>query len=1702
MPTITGSSGDDTLTGTDEDDIIRGGDGNDVINSLLGADQMYGEGGDDTFVFTTQRPYSLTLPLGRIDGGEGFDTLDLRGISEVWVIRDDHRLQITSQYYQLSGIEQILMGDRGYGVVLTNQTTGFTVRGGAGNDQMRGGSGIDRFYGAGGNDVLTGGSGDFLYGEDGADTLVGGRASLLSGGVGNDDLTFEESSTVDGGDGDDVFHIVPSTYVYTQGNPGRPAGTINGGAGVDTVFAAGGGNVSIGLMPGNSGFGATQSFYSGSTIAFVATSYSLTSIENVTLDVAAASTASVVGSDEANVLRLTAGFSPDGPLLTSAVLDGRGGNDTLIGGAYATRLLGGDGDDVMSGSATAYYDGGAGVDTVSFAALTTGVTVSLRDETITTVRDGVLETRRAFLSIENVTGTGQDDTVTNSNANNIIDGGAGLDTVVFASRWDQVTLTYEDGAVVVTGPEGRDVLRNVERLRFADGLSSIGPDGRFSAPGLTFIGTAGNDTLTGTDGDDTILGGDGNDIIDGRLGADRLFGEGGDDLFVFSAIQLSNQPFALGLFDGGAGFDTIDLRAVTPIAFVTSRTTPEAFRMTLGTQVFDVVGIERILTGDRRDILDFRDYTLDLTLELGGGDDIVQGGARSILNGGAGNDTLTGGLELHGGDGDDILTGGIRQFGGAGNDDMRGSALTQMDGGDGDDVFRIGYSLGANGTGSVVGGAGHNALFIALQTPFRGGITSFSVDLELGMFTTSNTTRDSTGTLFYTARTAISGIQDVQMEQGSLFGNGEANILRGAVEIDGRGGDDWIVGSAADNILRGGAGDDLIETGTGLDTVDGGEGNDTVSYAGLPVGITVSLAAGTASVAPQGFLELKDRLTGIENVVGSGFADFITGDAGANRLDGGAGNDSLSGGDGDDFLIGGSGDDTIDGGAGSDTAVFTGVRSAYQFSVDNGVVTVTGPDGRDVLRNVEFLQFSDSRLAVTPNGVQLLGGAGDDLFTWTSSSPFSSVDGGAGRDTLDFRGYVNSGGPQEVSFSRIVVGAASDTLQGERIASTPSGPRPPSTLFSAVNIERLVVGQTTVDLTGYVRDIEVETVSGLAVTTGAGNDRLIGSQNNDTLNGGAGTNFLYGGGGMDLAVFSYASSAASFMIESGLLVVVGAQSRDYLTSIETLQFTDLTISVSGVRVGTGGADALAGDAGVDFLWGGAGDDVLTGGAGDDILDGGAGRDIAVFGVASTAVTFTYENGAIVVTGTEGRDVLRGVETLRFSDRILDVGSDGRVVTTLNTVTGTAGPDVLVGTAGSDAIAGGAGDDVLTGRDGSDILNGGDGIDLATYSGVRRQYQVSSTQVSGGIETGIDTLMSIEGARFVDGTLTFDANSQAAQLMRLYDAALDRVADPGGFDGLLDRLERGETLLSLAQSFLASPEFQQRYGGLTNQQFIEQMYRFCLDREGDPQGIADWTARLNAGTSRGEMLVIFSESQEHRGLTAGTLNQGLWVADDEALQIARLYDASFNRLPDVGGLRTWVERLDGGMSLLDIASAFAGSAEFQQSFGTLTNRQFVEKMYLQSLDRLGDPLGIQGWVNALDSGMSRGQLLLIFSESAEHIALTAPLWWGGVQTQPYVSGAPTENGYVKGLDDVQILPGLVDGLSDDGFLHHGGPLALMLDDRSLDLAQGNGPDWSDGFHDLIPAVRSDPFVPNEGTAAETPIAILDDTPFDPAHDWIH
>lgn len=142
-------------------------------------------------------------------------------------------------------------------------------------------------------------------------------------------------------------------------------------------------------------------------------------------------------------------------------------------------------------------------------------------------------------------------------------------------------------------------------------------------------------------------------------------------------------------------------------------------------------------------------------------------------------------------------------------------------------------------------------------------------------------------------------------------------------------------------------------------TIWDGSGIDTLDFGGSNYAQRIDLNPGHFSDVQGGVGTLSIALgTIIENAVGGNGNDTILGNGVANQLFGNAG---------DDILTGGLGDDLLDGGTGNDRAVIAATFSSASLSVTGaGDIVVTSGDGRDTLRAIETIVFSDRSLATAP----------------------------------------------------------------------------------------------------------------------------------------------------------------------------------------------------------------------------------------------------------------------------------------------------------------------------------------------------------------------------------------------------------------------------------------------------------------------------------------------------------------------------------------------------------------------------------------------------------------------------------------------------------------------------------------------------------------------------------------------------------------
>ncbi len=296
--------------------------------------------------------------------------------------------------------------------ILTGTGLADVIQGLGGDDRLFGLGGADILRGGNENDLIDGGSGnDSLFGDSGSDTLLGGSGNdKLFGGTWSDTLA--------GGDGNDILDGGSSNDTLIVG---RGFDSYGGGLGVDTISFAAAVGIGSTIIFDDTGRGRAFVFTAPGVGSNVGT---LASIEIV---IGGAGRDTIAGS---NTFAYNQTFIGGGG---QDILLGGAGHDKLYGGADHDTLEGGSGNDIVDGGAgDDYLTGNAGADRLVggsgfdwiFYRQSTGVKVDLANSANNAGAEAVGDT---FSGIENVWGTGGNDTLSGDGANNILTGGGGSD---------------------------------------------------------------------------------------------------------------------------------------------------------------------------------------------------------------------------------------------------------------------------------------------------------------------------------------------------------------------------------------------------------------------------------------------------------------------------------------------------------------------------------------------------------------------------------------------------------------------------------------------------------------------------------------------------------------------------------------------------------------------------------------------------------------------------------------------------------------------------------------------------------------------------------------------------------------------------------------------------------------------------------------------------------------------------------------------------------------------------------------------------------------------------------------------------------------------------------------------------------------------------------------------------------------------------
>lgn len=732
-------------------------------------------------------------------------------------------------------------------------------------------------------------------------------------------------------------------------------------------------------------------------------------------------------------------------------------------------------------------------------------------------------------------------------------------------------------------------------------------------PPVVVNGTTAGEVLLGHPGEDLLYGGGGDDRLAGLGGADALFGGAGFDLADYAqasggiTANLENPAQNAGPNAAGDTYDGVEGLVGSSFA---DRLTGDAAANRLeggagNDAVSDGAGNDTVYGGDGDDTLiagagadqlfgnlgfDRVDYgTAPTALRL----DFAQ---PSASTGFAAGDILEGIEEVFGSAfGDTILGDGTDNqiYGAGGADYLYGrDGDDDLQGGSGDD--RLVGGLGADrlegGTGMdlAVYSTASAAVVADLMTPERNRGDEAAGDLYLGI-------------------EGVIGSAYHDRLHGETGGN----------QLYGLNGNDFLDGRAGNDQLYGGEGNDTLLGGADADLLQGDGGRDLVSYATAASGVTAHLAQPSRNRAEA----LGDSYSGIEDLLGSAWADVLTGNTLSNALSGGAGND---------LLAGGSGADRLYGGAGFDLASYAEARSAVLVDLSASWRNTQDAYG-DRFFAIEGLRGSSYNDTLTGNTAAnlLQGGSGNDSLFAASGN--DTLQGNSGSDYL-FGGTGSD---------RLEGGAGSDRLYGgsaQDLASYASASR-------AVTAHLADPRKNFGDAYGDTFD-SIEGLLGSAygdrLYAGTGAATLYGGGGNDTLSGATGADALYGGDGNDVL----SGKGGADHLDGG----AGYDWCDYSTSKAGVVADLLTPSASTGEAagdsfraveawrGSAFADRIYGDMVSNRLDGGAGNDRLHGRAGADLLEGGSGADTLIGGIgADQFILRRSSDGGDLVTDYNAAD---------------------------------------------------------------------------------------------------------------------------------------------------------------------------------------------------------------------------------------------------------------------------------------------------------------------------------------------------------------------------------------------------------------------------------------------------------------------------------
>ncbi len=400
-------------------------------------------------------------------------------------------------------------------------------------------------------------------------------------------------------------------------------------------------------------------------------------------------------------------------------------------------------------------------------------------------------------------------------------------------------------------------------------------------------------------------------------------------------------------------------------------------------------------------------------------------------------------------------------------------------------------------------------------------------------------------------------------------------------------------------------------------------------------------------------------------------------------------------------------------------------------------------------------------------------------------------------------------------------------------------------------------------------------------------------------------------------------------------------------------------------IGGSGNDVLLGNDLGDNLNGGAGDDTFFLGSGRDNIQGGSGRDTIFFQGVSSDYLLVGGSGGFSVqekANPNNIDFATGIEQLTFSDITINAAS----------------------------------------------LVGGTAPTLAhplqdVYAGIGKAFNLQvPANTFADIDVGDSLRYSVMQAngnplpnwlKFNPATASFSGTPDFANAGNLFV----RVTATDNANMSVSSDFHITTIANYGQQFVDTPGGDRFVGSsaLDNAVYAGNRANYTIKAIGNNS--------FTVAQTGGSVDTLVNVDRVRFADASVALDVNGLDSNGHGGQMYALYQSALGRVPDLPGLGYWINALDDGVSLLDVAKTFINSPEFVNTYSTLSTSRFVQQLYLNVLGRPGEASGLAFHQNRIDSGNAgRAEVLLDFTNSVEFQTNLGRMIGNGFQYEQWLS----------------------------------------------------------------------------------------------------